>query len=212
MPGLGRIDKIPEEIENRLYYDFIGYGGHLLPPNRNTWDVIFLMQHHGVPTRLLDWTENFSVALYFALKDSKLNKSAAIWLLDPYSLNISSCDLDEIDYLESSYPEGYVKYFLDDDFKKLQANFPKTVVAIQANPPNARIVAQKGAFTIHNNLEKPLEELFPECLKKIVIEPDLFKAARKFLTMSGISEFTLFPDLDGLARHIKNLELKIKIP
>ena len=54
--------------ENELYHAFVTYGRTLLPESNNSWDNLFLMRHCGVPTRLLDWSESFGVALYFALK------------------------------------------------------------------------------------------------------------------------------------------------
>jgi hypothetical protein len=86
MPGLGRLGlKNPKGKEKVLYYDFNNFSGPLLPENRNSWRTIFLMQHHGLPTRLLDWTGSFGVALYFALKGAE--KNAAVWMLDPFELN-----------------------------------------------------------------------------------------------------------------------------
>jgi len=204
VPGLARIKKIKVFTENRLYCDFVNYGGHLLPQYKKDWDVLFLMQHHGIPTRLLDWTENLSVALYFAIRDSKKTKSAAIWMLDPYGLNIESCGLDGIIDLATIYPNDYTDYFVEE--KDIKKDLPP-IIAVNANPPNLRIVAQKGAFTLHKDLSKPLEELFPNHVKKIIIEPDLFDEVRKFLFLTGVTEFSLFPDLDGLTRYIKNIEL-----
>jgi len=48
---------------------------------RSDWGVLFTMQHFSLPTRLLDWTESFTCALYFAQKDRQPNESAAVWVL-----------------------------------------------------------------------------------------------------------------------------------
>ncbi|HVN58749.1 MAG TPA: FRG domain-containing protein [Bacteroidales bacterium] len=208
LPGLARIKADGLDIvENRMYYDFVNYGGHLTPQNKNTWDILFLMQHHGLPTRLLDWTESLLTALYFATKDTVFTEDAAIWVLDPYGLNELYSDNDSIDYLDVSYPEGYFSYFVDET-SSVYRKFPKSIIAIGVNPPNSRIVAQKGAFTFHNprSMRKPLEE-FKELsnknyLQKFIIERSLFNDARKFLMYSNMNEFSMFPDLDGLARYI----------
>jgi hypothetical protein len=208
IPGLGRVHvKNLAEIENLLYYDFVQYGGHLIQPYKNTWDVLYLMQHHGIPTRLLDWSESLLTALYFSIKDSISSEDSAIWILDPYDLNHSSNNMEFISYFDVDFPKGYYNYFVDEMYPEY-GQFPKTIIAIGINPPNARIVAQKGAFTFHNpeDLKNPLEILFPQTVKKIVIERELFESAKKFLFVSGFNEFTMFPDLDGLSRYIRDRE------
>lgn len=66
-----------------------------------------------------------------------------------------------------------------------------------------RILAQKGHFTIHGTIEKPLEELFPECVKSFPISSALRSEAELFLKYSNVDEYIVYPDLDGLARHLK---------
>lgn len=69
-PGLGRLlnannvtADAEQEIEEAFYSDFVTNGGDLIPRTNDSWDNLFLMQHHG----LLDRTESFAVALFFAL-------------------------------------------------------------------------------------------------------------------------------------------------
>jgi hypothetical protein len=56
-------------------------------PPVSDWDWYFLMQHHGVPTRLLDWSESALVALYFAVNRYASNKDGAVWILNPRAIN-----------------------------------------------------------------------------------------------------------------------------
>lgn len=201
-PGLGR--NLDEDLEGRLYFQFISLAGHLIPAPASTWDIPFLMQHHGLPTRLLDWTESFSVALYFAVRGAKAD--AAIWILDPYKLNQQSMDSEAVQYLDSDFPIGYEKYFIDDrneDFRR----FPAPIVAVAGSPRITRMRSQRGVFTIHRELRKPLDALYPETLNKIVIPRKAFPGAKKFLQLAGINESTVFPDLDGIARYLKESEI-----
>jgi hypothetical protein len=90
LPGLFRLTadgQVKYNIydERNFYYEFRARAGALLNPGFTSWDVLFLMQHHRVPTRLLDWTESFATALYFALEEA--TSDIDIWMLDPYLLN-----------------------------------------------------------------------------------------------------------------------------
>lgn len=192
-PGLAR-RKRAEELEQILYYDFITRAGTLLPSNASPWQHLFAMQHHGLPTRLLDWTTTFGVALYFAMKECA--GDAAIWVMDPFELNKRCWTEESIpapDELEANYYEAFI---IKD--KKISCS----AVAISPTRENPRLFNQKAAFTLHVDLKSPLEDLCPSAVKKIVIESDLLDEAREFLRLAGISEFSLFPDLDGLARDL----------
>jgi len=184
-----------KEVEWNLYYGFVTRAGALLPATNDSWDNLFEMQHHGLPTRLLDWTECFGVALHFALMHA--SGDAAIWILDPYKLNREAFGADSI-----VQPTSFGSYF--DLYIKPTMTMPKGAPAVAIYPlrHNPRIFSQQAGFTLHGDLDRPLEELFPSVVKKIVIPVDAQQKARTFLRLAGISEFSLFPDLDGLARDI----------
>jgi hypothetical protein len=73
-PEKGRLKSIPDllEIEQKLFDDFERCGAQLHGDDADEWDWYFLMQHHGGPTRILDWTDGALIGLHFALRNSDL--------------------------------------------------------------------------------------------------------------------------------------------
>jgi FRG domain-containing protein len=175
-------------------------GRHLLPPSENNWQTLFLMQHHGLPTRLLDWTTNFAVALFFATKGNA--KSPTIWILDPYALNSRICNRREVIHLESDFPIGYEDYFVEDSRPSF-GSFPSPFVAIAGNSQSTRMHSQQGHFTLHTDLQTSLDDGPTDAGRwKLVVPPNAVDGAKGFLQLAGITEYSLFPDLDGLGRHL----------
>src|ERR1051326_5729429 len=77
-------------VEDEIREEFIVRAHSLsdaIPANPNKWEWYSLMQHHGAPTRLIDWTDGSLIGLYFAVKDNPGFYDAAVWVLDPYKLN-----------------------------------------------------------------------------------------------------------------------------
>lgn len=204
LPGLGRPAAIAaaEEwgglyrLETTLYGRFTGRAGVLLRRPSDSWSNLFDMQHHGLPTRLLDWSRSFSIALFFALEGA--TKEATVWVLDPFELNEHTYIVRGVpDPLE--LPAQYVPWFL------IEAPDTKfSAIAITPPADSPRVLGQRGAFTLHSDLKTPLETLLPQCLNRITIPASCFQAARTFLELTGVSAFALFPDLDGLAREIRD--------
>lgn len=215
--GLGR--QRPDEfkkknIESILYYDFLSQAGPLLQRPDSSWDVLFSMQHHGLPTRLLDWSGTFAVGLYFALKPyvslassapeafNALDRNPCIWVLDPFELNRAMSGEPvvlnpEID-LEGSYQEIFIE-----EAKTLGSK----VMAVNPTQGGRRLAAQRGCFTLHADLFSPLESESPSFLKQFVLPKEAIVDGIGFLRLAGMNEYGLFPDLDGLSRHLKTLHV-----
>jgi len=177
-----------------------------------------LMQHYGAPTRLLDWTYSFFVAVFFAIEKAKPGQCCAVWMLDCDCLRerIKACctgrDLDLIR--------------LDPDLKRqktlkalLEGN-AKAVFRLNPMRLNPRLVSQQGVFLVPTDVKRPFMEnvqgMFgsddsPEGFRKAVVHVDhpLLEDVILRLHRMNISRATLFPDLDGFAASLEN---KIIIP
>jgi FRG domain len=108
LPALARRPS-RQGLEAIIYYDFMSRAGSLLSDDRTGWNHLFAMQHHGVPTRLLDWTTTFGVALHFATRDGA--GDAAIWILDPFLLNSktwASNTLPSPHELDNTYYQSFI--------------------------------------------------------------------------------------------------------
>ncbi len=177
---------------------------------QDDWDALFFMQHYGVPTRLLDWTENPLVGLYFALMSSRSARSktsAIVWVLDPVVWNRTA--LHHLSYKDGPLTAG------DQNLKGYVPALPAGTamgefpVALYGAHNSPRIVAQRGVFTIFGANRKPMENLvkssdFPSsALSCIVVNHRRIQSMRSSLLSQGTTETVVFPDLDGLARETK---------
>lgn len=190
-------DQTIHYIENVLYFDFVTNAGNLLKSNLDDWETLFIMRHHGIPTRVLDWTESFSTALYFALNGE--GKTPTIWMLDPYKLN-------KIAYEDESIPNPNkdLKFSYSEAFLEKSKNPFVNPIAIVPPRTSERLFAQKGLFTLQGSDNRPLN-LIPELkssFKKFEIPLDAIPDAKRFLKLAGINHYSIFPDLDGLSKHL----------
>ncbi len=182
------------------------------------WRSLFFMQHHHVPTRLLDWTDNPYIALYFALSSweqengkVKDKKDAAVWILDPIAWNKKA--LSDTSWgahgpltLRDSEIKGYAPKKSDEP-DELRAMLDDAV-AVYGIVNSARMVAQRGVFTVFGRsiepMEKRFEDGFPkEALSKVVLPKATIPALLEALFSFGFTDSTAYPDLHGLALEIK---------
>jgi len=143
-------------------------------------ELLSIGQHHGLPTRLLDWTKNPLVAVYFAVEEP--------FTKDDELVTDYSCI-----YIHK--PNKLVK--LDDIYD------PFKIVEVRRFVPkhwDNRIISQGGLFTVHN---EPYNPWNPPNLDKILIHKDIRKSIKITLNRFGINPGTIYPDIDGITRHIK---------
>jgi len=193
MPRLGRTHKADlKSIEYQLFDSFRrAASGYTHQPVEDEWDWLALAQHHGLATRLLDWTKNPLAALWFGSASVSPDDSSGsiVWAFDPASSSSEHVSQTE----ESQSPFRIESVML---YRPVQIT--------------RRIGAQMGCFTIHPMFDGKLQKLNDSssiygnirCLK---IESRHFNEIRSGLKSIGISQSTLFPDLDGVAVDL-NLE------
>lgn len=172
-------------------------------PTADSFDWLFLMQHYGVPTRLLDWSESPLVALYFCVSEQQ-ETDGAIWLLKPSELNKHA-------RIHAKSEDGFVPSFQDDELQSytiesLRSNdrvslLPVATIASRNNP---RIQAQLGAFTIHHHERVALENVGDgKHVAKITVKAEAKKRIKKELDLLGYSRFQMFPELASVGDLLK---------
>jgi len=199
----GKTGKGLAELENNLYCDFRSLVGPRIKFD-NSWDTLFAMRHEGVPTRLLDWTENIGTALFFAL-DPPVVEDPHIWILNPYALNKKNPVIQE--YLvnpEEDFPRQYHETYVALCYDKTVV-IDDLPVAIYPRRSNDRIFAQRGLFTIHGKDERALEESCPDCVAKVDIPEAMIGKLRKLIANFGINKYSVYPDFKGLSDHLKDM-------
>jgi len=173
----------------------------------NAWEWYFLMQHYGAPTRLLDWTEDPQMGLYFAVKDSEGLHDAAVWVVDAWRLNKQV--VGEYEVVPPGSPglcvADSVRYrpWLPDRFDAKRQLKKKLPVAVYPNQFDQRIAAQRSCFTVHGVLNKGLDKLFEKSkrlLAKILVPGYAAERIREELEENGVDGATIYPDLEGLGK------------
>ncbi len=184
------------------------------PKTKNKqWDLLALAQHHGLPTRLLDWTENPLVALWFAFRKAKNKKEQEkdpnryVWAFIVKDENFVNEDYTVVSRRNVNGPGKIQQRLPASPFNQ------QTTKVYRPNHITKRIIAQNGWFTLHKFVGKedkpfvPLEENqnFTEGLAKISISipenqrNDILTRLDKL----GINDFSLFPDLAGLSNYLE---------
>src|SRR5215472_181892 len=185
--------------EERILRIFKRKATHFLenvPDRTDDFEWLALMQDHGAPTRLLDFTWSPYVAAFFALHNA--TAEAAVWACNPFEIANIERVKQEMDPGKSG---SFRKYFL-----------PGTEPIVWMGEPyemNRRLIAQSGTFIVPGVVDQPIEHIlqnYPNpkrTLMKFLLPVDKIRdKGMNELYRMNITQATLFPDLDGLARSL----------
>ncbi|PEP80761.1 FRG domain-containing protein [Bacillus toyonensis] len=194
-------------------------------------ELMFIMQHYGLKTRLLDWTDSFSTALYFAFNEWKYSEGgdASIWLLDPHALNLI---LHHDDGIFTADDIKNVHNAIDlSKFMKNNEIFNEKSFAVYPSKNSPRLLSQSGFFTLQGNLLKTLEEevkefcpkpdevikvcttlgeekeycpKLDEVLKQIILPNNLVECIYEYLTINGVNHFSVYNDMESLCKTLND--------
>ncbi|SDW48472.1 FRG domain-containing protein [Variovorax sp. YR634] len=178
---------------------------HVYLPDRSVLQdelrCLALMQHHGAPTRLLDFTKSPFVAAFFAVEqaagDAAVYALNTPWLWSAAPSHDATLTRDEID---PRVQGNFERYFADNRHPMVWFGEPSEM--------DRRLVAQSGLLVMPGTLEMPLDEVLRSyrsaqpLIEKVVLGRELRAEAMHALYRMNITQATLFPDLEGLARSI----------
>ena len=197
--------KEPHVLRNFRKYALRSFVG-----DDSIWNWLALAQHHGLPTRLLDWTFSPFVALHFAtaeLDDFRLD--GEVWMVD---FERTNRELPEP--LQRALRETHARVFTGEILSSvvdtpgaLEALAPEPFVLF-LEPPSLddRIVNQLALFSMMSSARAGLHEWLerrPEACRRIVIPADVKWEVRDKLDQANVTERVLFPGLDGLSRWLR---------
>jgi hypothetical protein len=195
-------------LEEHILRNFARYSRPHLASATDEWELLVAAQHHGVPTRLLDWSYSPLVAAHFAtLGDERRDR--AIWRLDWKRVH-RRFGFPELALLIDDLHElvGHEGEFTPWRLIGEESRGRPFACMIEPASLDARISAQSGVFTLCSDTLRSFDEFLAEqgledALSRFVIPVDETDRVRDQLDIAGIDERRLFPDLDGVASQLR---------
>jgi hypothetical protein len=194
-------------LEEHILRNFIRFGRPYLPP-QNLWEMLVIAEHHGLPTRLLDWTHSPLVALHFATLGERPGIDRIIWKLDWQKMH-EHFGLKPVAFLVEDLDETIRERGCGSFWEFLNAK-EQELFACLLDPPSVtdRLSVQSGTFTLCSVKNRTFDEILREsglgsALTRFVIPGERVDYIRDQLDLCTITERRLFPGLDGIAAELR---------
>jgi FRG domain len=197
-------------VERAIFEDFEAAGGRSWPndaeefPIDADWKALFFMQHYGIPTRLLDWTDSLPIAIAFAVLDRELDyrEDGAVVVLDPLKLNKNGGQ-NELKRPDGSYRYKSVYWHHDPvtPEKPLAMATPKGYI-------NDRMAGQRGTFVIYGEDQRPLDKISPDVVVRVTLPATAVEHANVYLSEVPVNDYEIYPDFEGFGKYIKRKHLR----
>jgi hypothetical protein len=197
------------ELEEYILRNFIRYSRpYFATPPVNDWEVLVAAQHHGLPTRLLDWTYSPLVAAHFATVDPGTS-DRAVWRFDWKAVH-RRFQLPDLALLiqDLEVMFGTDRRFTPSALFAMRPDVRPFACMLEPPSLDVRIVAQSAAFTLCSDKWRSFDGFLEQhglgdTLTKLVIPDGERGRIRDQLDLVSVDERRLFPDLDGVAAHLK---------
>jgi hypothetical protein len=202
-------------LESHILRNWVRYSRPYFPQARNEWELLVAAQHHGLPTRLLDWTYSPLVAAHFATlgrtRGGATGTHRVIWRLDwqrvhrHFGFPELALFTDDLDRLRDGDGDGH---FSPWELMRDETRIEPFACLIEPPTLDARIAAQSAVFTLSSDATQPFDRFLDAhgllgAITRFIIPCDATDQVRDQLDLATMDERRLFPDLDGVAAQLR---------